>query len=78
MATVTNVTLTITPGSASKANVRVQGAVQFAATDIGTPHRLGIDLYAVQAPSDSIEDIELLGSGLLYTFLWGKLFLQKP
>lgn len=73
MATVTNATLTITSSSPSKVNVRVQGSVNFVANDVGAPYRLGIDLYAVQAPGDKSGDKELPGAGPLYTFLWGPL-----
>lgn len=79
MATVTNATLIITPSSAaSKVHVRVQGTVQFTTADVSTPHRLGIDLYVVQAPDDFPSDMDIVGGGLLYTFQWGTPSLQKP
>lgn len=79
MATVTNATITITPSSASKVNVRVQGMVDFIASDVNKPHRLAIDLFAVQAPGDKPGDMELPNAGPLYTFLWGPLqILKKP
>jgi hypothetical protein len=78
MATVSNATLTITPASDTKVNVRVQGSVNFSASDINAAHRLSIDLYPVQASGDKPTDADLIGAGPLYSFLWGVLLQKKP
>jgi hypothetical protein len=78
MATVTNATLTLTTLLNSKVSIRVQGSVDFTASDVGKPYRLAIELYAVQAPGDKPEDMELPGAAPLYTFRWGTLLNTKP
>lgn len=79
MATVNNVTLTISNGSSSSTkNVTVSGNFVFDAGEIGKSFRQEIKIFGEDKSGDNLASTDAVGDDELYTFTWGSLFIKLP
>ena len=72
MASLTNVSLSITSGATSSAsNVNVTGTLGFDASEVGKTYRLEIKLFGEDKADDNRPSSDAVGDDELYTFRWG-------